>query len=128
MQNLDQININHYNTDANIMNQFHVLKNLINRRQFSLTDKQIKMIHLKFQNFSIHRKSIMHDNRKQNNEKRLMKETQPSFQPNVNKQKRMQKSATTTNRNEMLYNQGLQARERQNQQRYEAQKYHQTLD
>ena len=56
-QYLDTIDINHFATDSNLFNQLQVIKNLANRKAFSLTDKQIKMIHLKFKNLSIHRKT-----------------------------------------------------------------------
>lgn len=73
-QYLDQIDINRFALDSNLFNQLQVIKNLTNRKAFSLSDKQIKMIHLKFKNMSIHRKNIMHDTRKVKNERRLMQE------------------------------------------------------
>jgi hypothetical protein len=77
------------------------------------------MIHLKFKNMSIYRKSVQFEVRKTLNEKRLLLENQPTFQPRVNSKGRtLHKSATS--RQELLYNQGIQARERQNQLRQEA--------
>ena len=45
MQYLDQVNINRFLHDDNWLAQFQVLKNLINRKAFSLNDRQIRMIH-----------------------------------------------------------------------------------
>lgn len=78
-QYLEQVDMNSFALDSNLFNQLQVIKNLTNRKAFSLTDKQIKMIHLKFRNMSIHRKNLMHDTRKSKNEKRLMQEIQPTF-------------------------------------------------
>ena len=44
-QYLDQININRFLLDDNLLTQFQVLKNLINRKAFSLNDRQIRIIH-----------------------------------------------------------------------------------
>ena len=102
-QYLDQVDINSFALDSNLFNQIQVIKNLANRKAFSLSDKEIKMIHLKFKNMSIHRKNMMHDARKVKNEKRLMAETQPTFKPRTNSKSRtMNKSATS--RSELLYN------------------------
>lgn len=39
MQYLDQININRFLQDDNLLAQFQILKNLINRKAFSLNDR-----------------------------------------------------------------------------------------
>jgi hypothetical protein len=105
-----------------LVNQIQVIKNLTNRKAYSLTDKQIKLIHLKFKNMSLHRKNMQYDTKKVKKQERLLQEVQPTFQPRVNSKSRtMNKSASS--RSEILYNQGMVAREKQNQMRYEAQQF-----
>jgi hypothetical protein len=99
-----------------------VIKNLSNRKSYSLTEKQIKLIHLKFKNMSLNRKNLQYDTKKVMKQERLLQEVQPTFKPRVNSKSRtMNKSATS--RSDLLYNQGLVAREKQTQMRFEAQQY-----
>jgi len=55
IQYLEQIDELRFEQDENLQMQIAVIKNLINRKSFSLNDAQIKLIHAKFQNMYIHR-------------------------------------------------------------------------
>lgn len=68
-QYLDQIDINRFLQDDNLLIQFQVIKNLINRKAFSLNDRQIRIIHQKYKNFCIHRKNALFHMNKDNNVK-----------------------------------------------------------
>ena len=60
----EKININSFNDEENFLNQVSVLKSLINRKVYSLTDKQIGIIHRKFKNFCLFRKQKVYNLRK----------------------------------------------------------------
>ena len=49
---LDHVDENRSGRDILIIDQLQCIKSLANRRAFSLSDKQIALIHLKFQNLS----------------------------------------------------------------------------
>jgi len=59
-QYLDQIIIDdRQQTDENLITQISVIKNLINRKSFSLNDRQIQQINMAFKNMSIHRQEFI---------------------------------------------------------------------
>ena len=45
-----------FNNDNNILNQFSVIKSLVNRKEYSLSEKQMKAIHARFKNMYHHRR------------------------------------------------------------------------
>ena len=71
-QYLDQIVTGErYQSDENLLAQISVIKNLINRKSFSLSDKQIAQIYQKFKNMSIHRQEFIFEMNKANNAKKM---------------------------------------------------------
>ena len=56
---------------SNLMSQFGVIKNLINRKEFALKDHHVLAIHQKFKSLCVHRKNLIFTQRKQNNEQRV---------------------------------------------------------
>ena len=52
-QYCEQIETSKFNTDETFIAQISVLKSLINRKTYMLTDKQVGMIHKKYKNFCI---------------------------------------------------------------------------
>jgi hypothetical protein len=59
-QYLDQIIIDdRQQSDENLITQISVIKNLINRKSFSLNDRQIQQINFAFRNMSVHRQEFI---------------------------------------------------------------------
>ena len=78
-QYLDQIIMDdRQQTDENLITQISVIKNLINRKSFSLNDRQIQQINLAFKNMSIHRQEFIFEMNKAKKAK-LMADEQPFY-------------------------------------------------
>jgi hypothetical protein len=59
-QYLDQIiTDDRQQSDENLITQISVIKNLINRKSFSLNDRQIQQINFAFRNMSVHRQEFI---------------------------------------------------------------------
>ena len=76
------------NRETLTIDQLQILKGLVNRKAFSLTDKQVFQINKKFLNFSIARKEYIFNNRKKGNLERVEKSTTPFFSPKINPRSR----------------------------------------
>ena len=63
-QYCDQIDVNKFDLDDNFIIQINVLKSLINRKVYTLTEKQVGTIHRKFKNFCIYRKQKVYNEKK----------------------------------------------------------------
>lgn len=56
---LDSINFQRDDPELVLIDQLACIKSLINRRTYSLTDKQIRLIHDKFQNMAENRERFL---------------------------------------------------------------------
>lgn len=72
------------NPDAHFVEQLHILKSLVQRRAFSLTDRQIATISSKFTNFSFTRKLRLYNAAKDRKVRQHRDETTPEFSPEIN--------------------------------------------
>lgn len=76
-----------------VIDQLQVIKGLVNRKAFSLSDRQIILINRKFHNMSVNRKGFLHIQRKAENKDRVIDEITPAFSPRINnKSKQLDKS------------------------------------
>lgn len=71
------------NPDAHLVEQLHILKSLVQRRAFSLTDRQIATINSKFTNFSFTRKLRLYNEAKDQKIRQHREETTPEFSPEI---------------------------------------------
>ena len=58
-QYLDSINFGIQDNDLILLNQITVIKGLVSRKAFSLSQSQLRQIHLKFKNLCEQKKSAM---------------------------------------------------------------------
>jgi len=78
-QYLEQIIIDErQQTEENLITQISVIKNLINRKSFSLNDRQIQQICMTFKNMSIHRQEFIFEMNKAKKSTKLADE-QPFY-------------------------------------------------
>jgi hypothetical protein len=70
-----------------------MIKTLVNRRAFSLTEKHVHQINRKLQNFSIDRKTYLYSRRKSQNLEKLYNEMASSFRPKINKVEKQRKES-----------------------------------
>jgi len=82
-QYTEQISTNRFEDDNNFLRQIAVLKSLINRKAYAITDQQVSHIHKKFKNMHQHRKKAVYTQRKKANEEKLQAEMRPSFKPKL---------------------------------------------
>ncbi len=80
---LDQISMSRSTTDNNIITQFQIIKNLINRKSYCLNDKQMKLIHMKYLNMYHHRRNAVFEQKRAVHESKYHHQ-QPNFQPSIN--------------------------------------------
>lgn len=96
---LDQIQDNEGLRETMVIEQLQVIKGLVNRKAFSLSDRQIILINRKFHNMSVGRKSFLFSQRKAEKLDRVQEETTPVFSPRINaKSKRLDRSETRPDR------------------------------
>lgn len=69
---LDQVQENRHQRDTIIIDQMIMLRNIVNRKAFSLTDKQIQLVHKKFYNLCINRKEQLYQKQRLHNKDRIM--------------------------------------------------------
>lgn len=82
-----------------VIEQLQAVKGLVNRKAFSLTDRQILLINRKFHNMSVNRKQFLFTHRKAERLDRVYEETTPAFSPRINaKSKALDRSETRQDR------------------------------
>ena len=59
--------INEDNRETFVLDQFKVIRDICHRQAFSLSEKQILQIHVKFKNMNINRKEYLYQAQKQHN-------------------------------------------------------------
>ena len=69
-QYLGQIQ-NGVDSETHSMQQFSVIKNLINRKEFNLSDRHVSLIHNKFKDLSLNRKNRIYNEKKQQHESKI---------------------------------------------------------
>ena len=79
------------------MQQFSVIKNLINRKEFNLSDRHVTFIHQNFKELSTTRRNTVFSQRKDERQQKHYNETQPSFKPENQFAKRRQTSKEKPN-------------------------------
>lgn len=79
----EQIDTHKFATDDNLLNQISTLKNLVNRKIFTLSDKQTQLLHRKFHNFCLFRKDLLYKERKQKKVQALAAQHKPTFKPTL---------------------------------------------
>ena len=71
--------------DNRIIDQLWMIKGLVNRPAFSLTDAQVSLIYRKLHNLSMDRKNSLYSRRKSANLDKVYEQMTPSFSPKTNK-------------------------------------------
>ena len=76
-----------------------MIKSIVNRKAFSLSDRQIILINRKFHNMSVVRKGFLFSQRKAEGLDKVHAETQPLFSPRINaKSRALDRSETRPDR------------------------------
>jgi hypothetical protein len=88
------------NPDAYLVEQLHIIKSLVQRRAFSLTEKQTQLINGRFTNFSFSRKLKLHTRHKERKIRQHRDETTPEFSPEINAKSRRLDQYVTHSRRE----------------------------
>jgi len=84
--------------------QFNVIKNLINRPEFFLNDRQTLVLHQKFKNMCVKRKQFVYNEKKMLNGERADKEMYPV--------QVVQHRQVNKNRYDVMYNEAMEKRQR----------------
>ena len=80
---IDHLDIERKDRDTLILDQLQALKSLVNRKAFSLSESQIRLINKRFFNMSINRKEKLYGDKKKKNIDTIKTTTTPVFSPKI---------------------------------------------